>query len=74
MIRFVQAIVALLFATQLFTVGASAQSERWMTLPPTPSLPVPLQAARAEVNGAAIWYATVNATADLEKLKFKYTL
>lgn len=57
MIRFVQAIVALLFATQLVAPQASAQSERWMTLPPTPSLPVPTQAARAEVNGASIWYA-----------------
>src|SRR4051812_5178063 len=57
MIRFVQAIVALLFATQLLGSSASAQGERWMTLPPTPSLPVPTQAARAEVNGAAIWYA-----------------
>jgi pimeloyl-ACP methyl ester carboxylesterase len=57
MIRFVQALVALLFAAQLFTASASAQSERWMTLPPTPSLPVPTQAARAEVNGASIWYA-----------------
>jgi pimeloyl-ACP methyl ester carboxylesterase len=57
MIRFVQAIVALLFATQLLGSSASAQGERWMTLPPTPSLPVPTQAARAEVNGASIWYA-----------------
>jgi pimeloyl-ACP methyl ester carboxylesterase len=57
MIRLVQAIAALLFAAQLFTASASAQSERWMTLPPTPSLPVPTQAARAEVNGASIWYA-----------------
>ncbi|MBN9086318.1 MAG: alpha/beta hydrolase [Reyranella sp.] len=57
MIRFVQAIVALLLAAQLVAPQASAQSERWMTLPPTPSLPVPTQAARAEVNGASIWYA-----------------
>ena len=57
MIRFVQAIVAVLFATQLLTAPASAQSERWMNLPPTPTLPVPTQAARAEVNGASIWYA-----------------
>ena len=34
-------LVALLFATQLLTAPASAQSERWMTLPPTPSLPAP---------------------------------
>jgi pimeloyl-ACP methyl ester carboxylesterase len=61
MIRFAQAIVALLFAAQLFIHSASAQNERWMTLPPTPSLPVPTQAARAEVNGAAIWYAMFGA-------------
>ena len=57
MIRFLQAIVALLFATQLFAAPANAQSERWMTLPPTPSLPALAQSGRVEVNGASIWYA-----------------
>lgn len=57
MIRFARTLVALLFAAQFFTASAGAQSERWMTLPPTPSLPVPTQPARAEVNGASIWYA-----------------
>ena len=57
MIRFLQALAALLFATQLLGSPASAQSERWMTLPPTPSLPVPASSGKVEVNGAAIWYA-----------------
>ena len=57
MLRFLQAIVALLVATQLLTAPADAQSERWMTLPPTPSLPAPQASGQAEVNGASIWYA-----------------
>ena len=57
MIRLLQAFVALLFATQLLASQASAQSERWMTLPPTPSLPAPASSGKAEVNGASIWYA-----------------
>ena len=57
MIRFLQALVALLFATQLLGLPANAQSERWMTLPPTPSLPTPVSSGKAEVNGASIWYA-----------------
>jgi pimeloyl-ACP methyl ester carboxylesterase len=57
MIRFLQALAALLFATQLLSPPASAQSERWMTLPPTPSLPTPQSSGKVEVNGASIWYA-----------------
>ena len=57
MTRFLQALVALLFATQLLGHPANAQSERWMTLPPTPSLPTPVSSGKAEVNGASIWYA-----------------
>jgi len=57
MFRFLQAIVALLVATQLLTAPANAQSEHWMTLPPTPSLPTPQSSGQAEVNGASIWYA-----------------
>jgi pimeloyl-ACP methyl ester carboxylesterase len=57
MLRLLQAIAALLFATQLLSVPASAQSERWLTLPPTPSLPTPASSGKVEVNGASIWYA-----------------
>jgi pimeloyl-ACP methyl ester carboxylesterase len=57
MTRFLQALVALLFATQLLASPASAQSERWMTLPPTPSLPTPASSGKVDVNGASIWYA-----------------
>ena len=42
---------------QLLAAPASAQSERWMTLPPTPSLPTPASSGKVEVNGASIWYA-----------------
>jgi pimeloyl-ACP methyl ester carboxylesterase len=31
---------------------------RWMTLPPTPSLPMPDKSGHAPVNGISIWYAT----------------
>src|SRR5690349_8020008 len=47
MIRFLHVIATVLLATQLVASAANAQSERWMTLPPTPALPVPQQAATA---------------------------
>src|SRR5258708_481455 len=59
MIRFLQALAVLLFATQLLGHPASAQSERWMTLPPTPSLPTPQSSGKVEVNGASIGYAVL---------------
>ena len=50
-------LLALLFG--LFTLSASAQSvPRWMTLPPTPTLPTPASSGHAPVNGISIWYAT----------------
>jgi pimeloyl-ACP methyl ester carboxylesterase len=57
MTRFLQALAVVLFATQLLGHPANAQSERWMTLPPTPSLPTPASSGKVEVNGASIWYA-----------------
>ncbi|MBS0527749.1 MAG: alpha/beta hydrolase [Proteobacteria bacterium] len=57
MTRALQAFATLLLAAQLLAAPASAQSERWMTLPPTPSLPTPRSSGKVEVNGAAIWYA-----------------
>ena len=47
----------------LFAVVASVPAEaqpvpRWMTLPPTPSLPTPVSSGHAPVNGVKIWYAT----------------
>jgi pimeloyl-ACP methyl ester carboxylesterase len=50
-------VAVLLLAGQLLGAPASAQSERWMTLPPTPSLPTPASSSNVEVNGASIWYA-----------------
>jgi len=32
--------------------------ERWETYPPTPSLPIPMTASYAPVNGIKLWYAT----------------
>ena len=44
----------------LLMLGAPAQAEppQWLTLPPTPSLPKPVQSGYAPVNGIKIWYAT----------------
>ena len=55
--RAVHVVATLLLAVQLLAAPASAQSERWMTLPPTPSLPTPASSGKVEVNGASIWYA-----------------
>ncbi len=50
-------LLGLLFG--LFALSASAQSvPRWMTLPPTPTLPTPVSSGHAPVNGISIWYAT----------------
>jgi pimeloyl-ACP methyl ester carboxylesterase len=56
-IRALYVVATVLLATQLLGASASAQSERWMTLPPTPSLPKPGSSGKVEVNGASIWYA-----------------
>lgn len=51
------AFLALLLA--LVALPASAQPvPRWMTLPPTPTLPTPVSSGHAPVNGISIWYAT----------------
>lgn len=44
----------------LFTMMASSASatERWLTLPPTPTLPEAATSGYAPVNGIRIWYAT----------------
>ena len=43
----------------LFASIAAAQSvPRWLTLPPTPTLPAPDKSGHAPVNGISIWYAT----------------
>ncbi len=36
-------------------------AEQWLTLPPTPTLPQPVQSGLAPVNGIKIWYATFGA-------------
>ena len=47
----------ILVALVIATPAIAQQTPRWMTLPPTPSLPPPPVSGTAEVNGAAIWYA-----------------
>jgi pimeloyl-ACP methyl ester carboxylesterase len=43
----------------LIAWSTSAQpAPRWMTLPPTPTLPTPEKSGLAPVNGVSIWYAT----------------
>lgn len=43
----------------LIASSTSAQPvPRWMTLPPTPTLPAPETSGHAPVNGVSIWYAT----------------
>jgi len=53
MLRLLNILVALVMAAP----AIAQQTPRWMTLPPTPSLPSPAVSGTAEVNGAAIWYA-----------------
>jgi pimeloyl-ACP methyl ester carboxylesterase len=56
--RLLQIVIGCLLAG-LVAVSASAQPvPRWMTLPPTPSLPTPQTSGHAAVNGISIWYAT----------------
>ena len=53
MLRLLNILVALVLAAP----AIAQQTPRWMTLPPTPSLPPPEVSGTAEVNGASIWYA-----------------
>ncbi len=50
-------ILGLLFAVVASSVSAQPVP-RWMTLPPTPSLPPAASSGHAPVNGISIWYAT----------------
>ena len=44
--------------TLLASAAAADASPQWLTLPPTPSLPKPVQSGYAPVNGIRLWYAT----------------
>src|SRR5262250_2340295 len=48
-------LLALLIALAPTVAQADPQ---WLTLPPTPTLPKPVQSGVAPVNGVRIWYAT----------------
>jgi len=48
-----------LVALALLSCLASAKAEpRWLTLPPTPTLPKAAESGLAPVNGVKLWYAT----------------
>ena len=54
----------LLLGAALLASAASALAEptpRWLTLPPTPTLPATSQSGLAPVNGIKIWYAVFGA-------------
>ncbi len=49
---------AFFFGLLLLVVAGAVRAEpQWLTLPPTPSLPVPEQSGYAPLNGIKIWYA-----------------
>jgi pimeloyl-ACP methyl ester carboxylesterase len=51
--------LAFAFAVLAFGLVSSAGAEpQWLTLPPTPTLPVAVKSGYAPVNGIKIWYAT----------------
>jgi pimeloyl-ACP methyl ester carboxylesterase len=45
-------------AALTLTTPVWAQQPRWLTLPPTPTLPKPERSGLAPVNGIKVWYAT----------------
>jgi pimeloyl-ACP methyl ester carboxylesterase len=49
-------LLVMLFGLLALT-GAALAEPRWLTLPPTPTLPEASQSGYAEVNGIRIWYA-----------------
>ena len=55
----IQRIVVLLLLA--LAPGTARADPQWLTLPPTPSLPQPVQSGSAPVNGIRIWYATFGA-------------
>jgi pimeloyl-ACP methyl ester carboxylesterase len=58
--RFANLLTAMLAGlTLLATLAAqpAAAEEPWMILPPTPTLPAPVESGIAEVNGIQVWYA-----------------
>jgi hypothetical protein len=50
-------LLSILVAFAIATPAIAQQMPRWMTLPPTPSLPAPPVSGKVDVNGASIWYA-----------------
>jgi len=48
----------LLSALLLSPIGGRAETAQWLSLPPTPSLPKPMQSGYAPANGVKLWYAT----------------
>lgn len=53
-----RAVLLSLFLGLIASSVAAQTVPRWMTLPPTPSLPTPDKSGLAPVNGISIWYAS----------------
>ena len=54
-------LLSLLAGLVVVVAGTNVEAQpvpRWMTLPPTPTLPAPVSSGHAPVNGVKIWYAT----------------
>ncbi len=50
-------VVAVLSLIVILAAAPAMAEPQWMTLPPTPTLPNPVQSGTAPVNGIKIWYA-----------------
>ncbi len=57
-LRATKFVVVLTMLAGLATAAAAETKPRWLTLPPTPSLPTPQSTGMAAVNGISIWFAT----------------
>jgi pimeloyl-ACP methyl ester carboxylesterase len=53
-----RAILAILFLGLAVTMASAQSPARWLSLPPTPTLPTPQATGMASVNGVSLWYAT----------------
>ena len=56
--KLVVALAMLVVAAASAHAQSTSPPPRWLTLPPTPSLPTPQSTGMAAVNGVSIWFAT----------------
>ncbi len=57
-LRAAKFVVVLTMLAGLATAAGAEAKPRWLSLPPTPSLPTPQSTGTAAVNGVSIWFAT----------------